>query len=492
MSLLTRLSHRLKIFLSIGLIFTSLVLIGVAKQTYAQNNWFEPTQEEHTVALEKCAEGDVGLECTVQAIFTGIANSLSYGGTGELAEGPGGTPHRPGAIHFAGTMIGTLLAERPISSGHYVQYVAQRLGVQPAYAQTTGYRALQPLIRIWVAFRNVSYLAFVIIFIAIGFMIMFRARLDPQTVVNIQNSLPKLVVTLILITFSFAIAGFMVDLIYLGIYLLVSVFASQGLISDASQARETLLSKNLFDIIRSGGLWGGGTQVIADAIQGIITTSVEENDLLDTLFGGKLANWLAHTIIVVAILFAMFKLFFQLLIAYVQIVIATLFSPIMILFNALPGSQSFGNWVRNFLANVLIFPAVAAIFLVSAILMGPPAEDKIIWGIETSQYELGYENGGWLPPFVGVTTDTEAVLSLIGFGFILFAPQMVSVLQKALKTQPVPVAGIFAPVAAGAAVVTAPFRAGAGAARQYVGGYISQKGEAAAGEVFPGMPRSKR
>ena len=38
--------------------------------------------------------------------------------------------------------------------------------------------------------------------------------MSPQTIVTIQSALPKIVVTLILVTFSYAIAGFMVDLVY--------------------------------------------------------------------------------------------------------------------------------------------------------------------------------------------------------------------------------------------------------------------------------------
>src|SRR3990170_138343 len=154
---------------------------------------------------------------------------------------------------------------------------------QPAYAQGAGYTALSPLIPLWTAFRNISYLAFVVIFILIGFMIMFRAKLDPQTVVNVQNSLPKLVITLLLITFSFAIAGFMVDLIYLGIYLMLSVLASQGLISNAVAARNTLIGENLFTFLFKGGIFRAG-QTGGAAIQTIIIEAIDA-PLIDRIAG---------------------------------------------------------------------------------------------------------------------------------------------------------------------------------------------------------------
>ena len=96
-----------------------------------------------------------------------------------------------------------------------------------------------------------------------------------------------------------------------------------------------------------------------------------------------------------------------------------------------------------------------------------------------------------MPPFIGLAggVDAEAILQLIGFFFILFAPQMVSTLQQALKAKPLPTGGVFAPIAAGAGIVGgalgAPGRAIGGVARGVVGGYVQQKGEALGGELFP-------
>ena len=52
---------------------------------------------------------------------------------------------------------------------------------------------------------------------------MFRAKINPQTVVTIQSAIPKAVVALILVTFSYAIAGLMIDLMYLLIGLIFGV-----------------------------------------------------------------------------------------------------------------------------------------------------------------------------------------------------------------------------------------------------------------------------
>jgi hypothetical protein len=447
----------------------------VPRNAHAQNPWYDPSVEEHQAALAECAEGEVGLECTVQAIVKAIENSLAEH-TASSPQTPG-LSQAPGAVQYASSLVTTLIGNPPISSVDYMGYIAQKLNpVEPAYAQGgTGFQALSALIPIWSAFRNIAYLAFVVIFIFIGFMIMFRTRLDPQTVVNVQNSLPKLVITLLLITFSYAIAGFMVDLIYLGIYLVVSVLASQGLINNPATVRTDLLTENVFSMVAEAGFFRWAL-TMSEAVNAAIEAALNDTFLELVYDAIPFSVSIGKLIISVAILFSLFKLFFQLLLAYIGIILQTILSPILILFNALPGSQSFGNWLRNMLANVLIFPAVAMLFLISAILIGQPGGR---WQIEPL-----VPGGGqvWSPPFVAMETTAEHIMAIIGLGFLLFAPQMVAVLQKSLKAQPLPVSGVFAPLVAGAGVVSAPIRGIGGAVSTGVRTYFGQKVESLAGE----------
>ena len=79
----------------------------------------------------------------------------------------------------------------------------------------------------------------VIILIAAGFMIMFRVKINPQTVVSLQTMIPKLVITLLLVTFSYAIAGLVIDMIY--VFILCLYHYSTLLESYIQQAWEMLL-----------------------------------------------------------------------------------------------------------------------------------------------------------------------------------------------------------------------------------------------------------
>lgn len=66
--------------------------------------------------------------------------------------------------------------------------------------------------KLWAQSRNIAYIFFVLAMIVIGFMIMFRSKLGGQVIVSISNSIPQLIICLILVTFSFAIAGIMLDI----------------------------------------------------------------------------------------------------------------------------------------------------------------------------------------------------------------------------------------------------------------------------------------
>ena len=84
----------------------------------------------------------------------------------------------------------------------------------------TGFDGLKPLLPLWTVFRNIVYILFVLVFVIIGVAIMLRLKIDPRTVMTIQNQIPKLIIGILLVTFSFSIAGFLIDIMYTSIYLI--------------------------------------------------------------------------------------------------------------------------------------------------------------------------------------------------------------------------------------------------------------------------------
>ena len=117
----------------------------------------------------------------------------------------------------------------PASAQTYLADVMESAHIIPkAQAQGLGFSALDPILNVWKIFRNVAYLFFVIIFLIAGFMIMFRQKISGQAVVTAQQALPGVIVALIFVTFSYAIAGFLIDLMYLLMYLMIGMFQPTG------------------------------------------------------------------------------------------------------------------------------------------------------------------------------------------------------------------------------------------------------------------------
>jgi len=361
---------------------------------------------------------------------------------------PGG-----GAIAQVGGLIGYMVEKPPVSTHEYLADLGQNLGIaKPAYAQGVGWRALTPVLPLWKAFRNIAYMAFVIIFVIIGFMIMFRAKINPQTVITIQDALPKLVITLLLITFSYAIAGLMIDLIYISIYLLVGILQLGGVLEKTKPVLDILLSRSPWQMVFTPA----GSSEVSPFIQG-------PGDAIERMLGGISGKWetegtifniaggIAKTVIAVALLFTMFKILFALLLSYLGIILSVIFAPFTILFNALPGSSSFANWIKGLLANIAPFPVVAGMFLLAAILIGPKnkatcGEDHNAWCVEQGVgfYPEAEKPGGevWVPPMMitaegeGGRADANAIQGLIGLGVIMMMPKMIAQVKKMLKVEP--------------------------------------------------------
>ncbi|GEM_PF-5379313 len=116
--------------------------------------------------------------------------------------------------------ISALLTIPTASSLSWLSYqIAQTEIIPSTYAQSitggVGLYKIYPLFPLWQKFRDFSYLVLSIITLSIGFIILFKIKLNPQTEVTIQATLPKIVITIIFITLSFPIAGFFIDLTYL-------------------------------------------------------------------------------------------------------------------------------------------------------------------------------------------------------------------------------------------------------------------------------------
>jgi hypothetical protein len=333
----------------------------------------------------------------------------------------------------ATTDLTASLYNRPVSANVYIADVLKNTNLIPqAYAQGIGFAGLNPILNIWKAFRNIAYFAFIIIFVVIGFMIMLRKKISSNAVVTIQEALPKIIVTLLLITFSYAIAGLVIDIMYLSIFVLTGVLQAGGLIRNANEANNVLFGRNIIGIGIS--YFTGFTEASGMAAEAM-------GQLVAQVFGGLLgvvANVIFYLIFAIAILIAVFRAFIQLLTAYVGIILSTIFAPLQLLPNAFPGSDAFGKWFNGLIANAAVFPVAAAMILLGAILTTTSGGADNL-GLYVTDNPSGFEYDGFMPPLLyGTETNTgstSAVKVLIGFGIIMMLPEVLKITREAFQVK---------------------------------------------------------
>jgi len=391
-----------------------------AKQNISAENW--NTNMFDTTAINICDA--LSGQCPTT---TNITENISQNG-----------------IYIPGGMLGitnNLIAQTYTPPASGVQYLAQLkdnlLGVKPAYAQGVGFVGLEPLLPIWRGFRNIVYLLSTVFFVVLGIMVMFRLKINPQTVLTVQNAVPQVITTLLLVTFSYAIAGLLIDLTYLiQNIVLVLLFQVQG----------KGLNQNLFDEtsgIRWSNLWKQyNFKNLSDAalgdisrlakmalpanliflLSGILFAIIGSFFTITTATGalpvagvmatfGAIGGVIILIILFILILVSLFGFFFGLIKAYVNVIFKIVLAPLEIGLGAIPGMKlGFSSWANNLFANLMVFP-ICLLFLVLANIIIEKTSGGNLWAPTMVKYNVigtivsaAGISGGIIPAAVGFTT----------------------------------------------------------------------------------------
>lgn len=235
----------------------------------------------------------------------------------------------PGLFDYAGLLTESALdLNVPISSGQYFASINPFAQAQ-AQEGAQGLAESGVVLEVWQRVRNVAYALSAVVLVIIGFMIMIRWRLDPRTVVTIQNSLPRIVIALILITFSFAIAGLMIDLTRLVTDVIMSLVDVPG-----------------------GKIAGFALALIGGSIAAFAIPFIGQ--------AVGILGIVIALIIVLVVAFIFVVLIFKLLTRYVIFLLLTIFSPLFFLAGALPGGEGLIlNWFKRQAAALLAIPMTA-------------------------------------------------------------------------------------------------------------------------------------
>jgi len=360
-----------------------------------------------------------------------------------------------------------LYANPPADLALWYHRTAEDMGFEPkpAYAQGIGFSGLSVLLPLWQGFRNIAYALLAIVMIVIGFMIMFRKKIDPKTVVTVQNALPKIVLTLLLITFSYAIVGLMIDLMYLVIGIIAALLIPISGGALAATTGSKYMNSGFWNLFAD--VFGGGFKSvnnISNLLLGNIGTASQN------AASGTAARWIVNVllgaVVAIALVFAWIRVVFLLVGAYIQILISLFVGPLQILTEAIPGSTGFSSWFKNLFANIAIFPITAAMLMIGTILA-----------------TFNQKGAVWTPPLLSAG-GANGWIGVIGLGVLFSIPGIANSLKEALKAK--------APVNAGIGAITGPMVSGGGQLMNtvYQGSMIGSMIRGGHGKQPPGIEPS--
>ncbi len=341
---------------------------------------------------------------------------LTILGGKQQAYAPGHTPkniadayENYGAVGALGLSIQDMYQNPPI---HTSDYLASLHILPQAYATNTpsGREVLEgvggnvaPTGFFWKATRNLAYIFFVLILMAVGLMILFRSKIDPRTTVSVTAAIPNLIVAMVLITFSLAIAGLLID----AGKLLEEVV--KNIINGAVTNNQPLVHPG-----------PNGNQV------GLSVGDIWGNFLLNNnnpvSFGdGPITGIVSTFINLVVLAFAFFvgiQVFLMLLFRYINLIVKPVFAPFVFLVGALPGKgDTTWGWFKSYLVDVLTFPIVLFILnLASAIKQS---------GV------IGKEGDAF-----GIFAHNANLTSIVAIGVLIFATKVPAFLEEAFDTKP--------------------------------------------------------
>ncbi len=389
---------------------------------------------------ESVDKGETGNTNINWVVYTVLNTAATITGPCQLTGNGCNNVGDSGSLSSSMTKAFAYLYTPPATTERYIADVMNSAGLniaKPAYAQGLGFSSLDPILDTWKAFRNVAYLFYVIMFLVIGFMIMFRQKISSQAVVTAQQALPKIIISLIAVTFSYALAGLMIDAMYLIMYLIVGLFPSQTF-ENGMSLKEIAMDRNIFQIggflLTSAGTFDDARYAVQAMIQTALATQLQ--GLADVL--GVIGGITFAVVFSLATIFGIFRLFFELLKTYISIIISIVLSPLALMLGALPGNNAFQAWVKTLVANLAVFPGILLILVLAFMLIGgtyggSTASRQIVPQAQAQgTFFQGSYNGGFLPPYIPGAGSGNAISIMLGLGVILIMPDLAAQIKKTL------------------------------------------------------------
>lgn len=355
--------------------------------------------------------------------------------------------------------------DRPLSGIAYFKEKAENFSLVPvAHAQTLGFgfTALQPIQNMWAASRDIAFGLFVIVAIVFAFMIMFRVKISPQVVITVQTAIPKIITALILVTFSYAIAGFLVDLMYVVIglvSLMLSSFVPKGIFASA------IKPSVIFSLLTQGPHLAANLNFGPLAVVGLMLIYISPLILIFIvltlvvgLASAGLLFWIPLIILLillVVVLWMAIKIIWALFKAFANIILLTIFAPLQIVAGAIIPNFGFGQWIRSYVSNLSVFVVtgvlffLSILFLIQGAVIGTTGLGGIgqgitgaalnpIFGVAIVGAASTFQPSAQWPPLLGSGNNQGVGLLLLGVSFVLFTliPKATEIIQSLMSGKP--------------------------------------------------------
>lgn len=303
-------------------------------------------------ALEACVEDDLmRLQNGDQTVWTNPSCGFLGGGTYTSAGQPYAYDRGQGSMAGLTAYMGQVISQDdpiPTNLALFFRHQARNVPVigNRVYAQATyGLPAEAFILNLWTISRNIAYGILTIVMIVIGGMIMFRKKVNPQAIVTVQNAIPRVIISVILITFSYAIG--------------------------ATAAALVFPLKNIGDSIlltANGSIAGalGGLGVMVEAIVIYVVGSFLTN--------GSFVTGIASLVLAVALmvfwLLILFVAFFKAWVVFYKILAMIVFAPVQFAIGTIPGNESMiRNWFKLLAARVITVPAMYFVISLAALVI---------------------------------------------------------------------------------------------------------------------------
>jgi len=327
------------------------------------------------------------------------------------------------------------------------------------YAQNTtynpgqGYNLLKPILGLWTTSRNMVYLVYIIIIVVLAFLILFRNTLGGQEAVTLFNAIPSIIISLLLVTFSYPLSAVFIDLVTVGSGVVYGVLitdvngpghflvdtpnyqfityptfgSTNGVSLNASDLQVDSKYTSIWQVFQTANI-----NPTLNGTSSIIPSEVPLYQEITHIFTSITGNGLVNSILSLVFIFAAFtaslKLFFSLMAEYVILIAYPIVSPFVFLVAAIPNQtgKMITDYFKRLLAAALSFVAVYGLFLVIII-------------ISRGSY-IG--NVTWVPPLLGYTgaaatadnpfISQSIIRPLIGYALFISAPLVVDFVKQAL------------------------------------------------------------